>query len=166
MNKIIKNVVIFIIIFLAFMIYFSTNWLYNSFGNLSIDSILFQIKVPIEGTNSIFIYTYIKQVVLPSIIGTIIIYILTIIPMKNTNVTTDNKYTSKKIINRIISIKQKYVTKLVAAIIILVLSLSYVIVKMDIIKYIKDQFTESKFIENEYVDASDVEITFPEKKEI
>ncbi len=42
--------------------------------------------------------------------------------------------------------------------------LGYTWTELGVGDYLKDQNTESKFIEDEYVDPTDVEVVFPEQK--
>ena len=66
-KTIIKNIIILIILLFSFTLTFSLEWLYKTFGNLTLEEILFQVRVPMTGSNTDFYFDYAKKV-LPFII--------------------------------------------------------------------------------------------------
>ena len=83
---IIKNLLILLILLFSFALVFTINWAYDTFGNLTLEEIVFNLKVPLQGTNKDFFVDYIKNV-LPYILGLTIgtFIILSIISFFNPN---------------------------------------------------------------------------------
>lgn len=72
MRKRIACIVIVVCLLIAFGVTVTVDWLYETFGHLSMDEIIFHLKVPMQGTNTDIIATFMKQclwkVILPSAI--------------------------------------------------------------------------------------------------
>ena len=183
MKKFIKYFIIFFIIFLSCVLYYTVNWLYATFGDLTINEVVFQLKVPIKGTNTDFIYDFMSNELWYIIASSIIIYLLVALPKREgkeenrrirrrkrraKRMKDDTRLTiisgGQKIIQKLLDFKSKYIFKLAVSITILVMSCSYVTHKTDLMNYINDQLSDSEFIENEYVDPQKVSLEFPEKK--
>jgi len=138
------NIIIIICILLAVAITVSINWLYNSFGNLSINEIVFQLKVPMEGTSTQMVWDFLikcpwKIILLTAIIAFVLIY-LTKKGEKAARIST------------------------IASILILILSIIRVVLVTDLSGYIINQLNKSTFIEEEYIAPENVAIQFPERK--
>ena len=60
MKKRIIAILIVVCLLIAFGATVTIEWLYDTFGHLSMDEIIFHLKVPMEGTNTdiIFIFIY------------------------------------------------------------------------------------------------------------
>lgn len=58
----------FLIVTIGFMLAISASWSYSYFGLSSFEQIVYHIKVPLEGTNTQFIFDWFKKCGLPSII--------------------------------------------------------------------------------------------------
>jgi len=170
LKKFLKYLIIYIIIFLACTLFYTVNWLYETFGNLTLNEVVFQLKVPMKGTNTEFIYNYVTHQLVYIVITSIIISVIVMFPfkkkLKNRKSNTDILVLNAKIKakNLFSKIGHGYFTKLIVSSIILVLSLNYVVVRTDFIDYMQNQFAESKLIENEFVDVRSVDIEFPENK--
>ena len=61
MKKRIAYIVIVVCLLIAFGATVTINWLYETFGHLSMDEIIFHLKVPMEGTNTDIIFTFFKE---------------------------------------------------------------------------------------------------------
>ena len=81
MKKRIACIVIVICLLIAFGATVTVDWLYETFGHLSMDEIIFHLKVPMDGTNTDIIYTCIKQCLWKVILPTAIIAFALIYPM-------------------------------------------------------------------------------------
>lgn len=158
-----KNVAIILIIFISFTIIISVNWLYNNFGNLSLEEIIFHLKVPLEGSNSNFILNYLKealpQIVIYTAIISIILFLDIIIRAKIEKHGKRTIYSNIKLIYKTIWFKT------LVAIIILTISIIYSCEKTQIVTYIKNVTDNSKLVEQNYVSSKDIEMKFPEKKQ-
>jgi len=146
MKKKVAKILIVIFLLIAFILTISINWLYASFGNLKIDEIIFQLKVPMKGTNTELIWNYIIECPWKIIILTTIVSMILIYPMKN-----DQR-------------KRKVIISVCISILIFVASIGQVVQATNIIGYIQNQLDDSNFIENEYVNPEKVAIQFPEQK--
>ena len=78
-KRIIAGIVIVICLLMAFGATVTIEWLYDTFGHLSMDEIVFHIKVPMEGANTDIVWTFMKQcflkVIVPAgILSVILIY--------------------------------------------------------------------------------------------
>lgn len=69
----------FIIITIGFTLAISSQWAYSYFGLSSFEQIVYHVKVPLEGTNTQFIFGWMKKCLLPGLIfGLIFCWISTI----------------------------------------------------------------------------------------
>lgn len=167
-----RNVAIIIIIFLSMFMIISINWLYNNFGHLTLSEIIFQLKVPMEGTNNDIIWKYLKDTLYKVIIATIIITILLYVDtikekikkiFEKKRLKSLNKF-FKILKEKAIKIYKKNTFKLIVALIILIISIIYIINKIEMINYIKTTLETSTLIEDEYVYNENDTLTFPENK--
>ena len=81
MKKRIACIIIVVCLLIAFGATVTIDWLYETFGHLSMDEIVFHLKVPMEGTNTDIIWEFAKQCVWKVIIPTVIIAFVLIYPM-------------------------------------------------------------------------------------
>ena len=143
----IKKIVIIILIFLSFIFITGANYIKNTFGNVTPEEIVFNIKVPLTGTEMTSIYNYFKGPFLRSIISTLFILFC--------------------FLNNKISILKKIKLNKTCSIIIVlffITSVGYFTLKLDINNYICSQLKNSSFIEDKYKNPKKVEMKFPEKK--
>ncbi len=158
-----NNVIVVLIILISIAIIISINWLYNNFGNLSFEEIVFHLKVPLDGTNDSFIFNYLKEALPKIIICTalicVILFVDKIIKIKKEKHSKRNIYSDLKLIYKSTRLK------LLIAIIILIISVIYSCQKTEIISYIRIVTDNSKLIEENYVSSEQVKITFPEEKQ-
>lgn len=155
-KKIICATIIVICILIAFGATVTIDWLYDTFGHLSMDEIIFHIKVPMEGTNTDIIFTFIKECLWKVIIPTIIISFVLIYPMIK----------DLKFINKINTSERTrtIVVSLFISISILAVSVDKILKTTDIKEYITNQKDNSTFIASEYVKPQETKIEFPEEK--
>lgn len=74
--KRLKLIIKFIFIFLVVLIFLSTRWSINTYGNLSVDELLFHLTVPIKGTESGLIINFIKNSLIPTVIISISLLVI------------------------------------------------------------------------------------------
>ena len=157
MKKKIIGLIIIILLLIAFGATVTIEWLYDTFGHLSIDEIIFHLKVPMEGTNTDIIFIFLKECLLKVIVPTGILSFILIYPMvRNIKFIDDKIHTSEK--RRIV------VLSFSIAILILGMSIKKIVDTTDIIQYIQSQLDDSHFIENEYINPQNVDIKFGEEK--
>lgn len=160
-KRILKNSLLFFIIFFCVLLIFSASWIKGTFGLVTFDEILFHLTVPLDGTNSSYIFDFIFTALLPSIfISLIVIFI----------VCYNYKYSLDFIINfrgKDLTLKLFPFTKIIKILgctIFCLYSIIFTIKELDIKSYIDDIKHPSTFIEEVYVEPSTANITFPDKK--
>ena len=157
-----KIVCIFIVIFLliSFILNISIDWLYETFENLSMEEIIFHLKVPMEGTNYSLVWVYIKKCLFKILCHTGLLSVLFIYPIiKNIKLTNE----------KIIRTSEKKLTMIISSIIVLVIfgySVRKVLINSDIVEYISNQMDSSTLIATEYVDPKKVDVKFGYYQEI
>lgn len=135
-----------ILTMLASMICFSIEWMFDTWSNLTMDELIFHLTAPLEGTNEGMIKEYFSLCVAPTVLLLLFIIILLC------------AWRGKK----------KYYVVMCAGIVVS-LAVTGVTVRsawnsLDVGEYVEAQKTDSDFIEANYVNPADVEITFPEQK--
>ncbi len=156
MKKRIACIAIIICLLIAFTATVTIDWLYDTFGHLSMDEIIFHLKVPMEGTNTDIIFTFFKQCIWKVIIPTAIISFVLIYPMVKDIKIIKEIHTSER--------RRTTLTSLFISILILIISVNRIIETTDIKEYIESQTHDSNFIAKEYVRPEKTEIEFPEEK--
>lgn len=142
---------------------FGIGWLNNNFGLVSMEEIIFHLNVPIGGTSKDMISDFLNKCIFPSV--AIFIIFITLFYFR---------YKAETIVSiRIFRIKREYKLKKIVKKIIIIFNLILIITqfnsldkKFQISSYIKNQLTESHFIEEQYVDASKANIKFKEKRNL
>lgn len=122
-------------------------WMFDTWKNLTMSELIYQLNAPVEGTNMDIIYDFIYR----CIPGTLLVFFLVLILMIGLRKTQKSYWLS-------------CVFVLVVSIVCLLSFFSMMWVKLDITGYLKNANTSSSFIDSNYIDASDVKITFPEEK--
>ena len=157
MKKKIICTIIVILVLISFALTVSIQWLFNTFGHLSMEEIVFHLKFPMDGANTDIVFKYIWQSIPIIIVSTVVVSALLIYPIiKNIKIRKIKINTSEQKKTRYISLA--LATGVLIACIVRVINVT------SIIEYIKNQNDTSQFIENEYVDAKNVNVEFPEQK--
>ena len=140
-------ILMIIISVLGFILYNLGNWVLNTWGLLSIDEIIFHLKVPLDGTNS--------DVVLDGINACVPLAVLVLFLS----------------IFLIIGLRNKHGKCMIALFLVAVIACGSagraayeVYDELDVKEYLVSQKKESHFIEQNYVDPRTTKITFPEQK--
>ena len=140
-------IVMIIISVVGWILYNLGNWVLETWGLLSIDEIIFHLKVPLEGTNS--------DVVMDGVAACLPMAVIVFFTC----------------IFLIIGLKSKKRNCMIALLLIAVVSCGSaaksayrVYDELDVKEYLASQKKESHFIEQNYVDPRTTKITFPEKK--
>ena len=140
-------ILMIIISVLGFILYNLGNWVLDTWGLLSIDEIIFHLKVPLDGTNS--------DVVLDGINACVPLAVLVLFLS----------------IFLIIGLRNKHGKCMIALFLVAVIACGSagraayeVYDELDVKEYQVSQKKESHFIEQNYVDPRTTKITFPEQK--
>lgn len=130
----------FILILIGLSLAFSASWALGYFGLSCFEQIIFHLKVPLEGTNTEFIFDWIKICFVKALIISCFISIPAFIILEYQTAFPTISY------------------------LILALCLLYGAWKVGIFGFIINLFRTTDIYEQNYVNAKDVSITFPEKK--
>lgn len=131
---------------LSVLLALSVRWMFATWTNLSMDELVYHLTAPLDGTNTDMIWDYVRVCAVPTIL-VIFFLILILIAWKK----KEKVHLFRGIINLV-------------ALVGIIVMLGYTWTELGVGDYLKDQNTESKFIEDEYVDPTDVEVVFPEQK--
>lgn len=124
----------------------SSSWMFHTWPKLNMDELMYQLNAPMKGTNLDMIKEFI-QYVIPPVLLVLIALIVIMICVRRTG----------------------GYHKTVIGILVLAFGITFGTVyytgnRLDLKNYTANQGTYSNFIDTNYVDPSDVQITFPEKK--
>ena len=140
-------ILMIIISVIGWILYNLGNWVLETWGLLSIDEIIFHLKVPLEGTNSDVVMDGVRACLPMAVIVLFVCIFL------------------------IIGIKRKRIHCMIALLLIAVISCGSAVKsayrvydELDVKEYLASQKKESHFIEQNYVDPRTTQITFPEQK--
>ena len=140
-------ILMIIISVVGLILYNLGNWVLETWGLLSIDEIIFHLKVPLEGTNSDVVMDGVRACLPMAVIVLFVCIFL------------------------IIGLKSKRLHCMIALLLIAVISCGSaaksayrVYDELDVKEYLTSQKKESHFIEQNYVDPRTTQITFPEQK--
>ena len=160
---VVRHLIIQLLVFFVFLIYFSMIWCAANFGNIGLSEIVFTLNMPLKGTASSYFYSYFINALLPTLVGFGIELLLYFFPTKNWY--SANVAFGKKTF-KITVFPLRLTGMLWAAIILfwLAIIVNTADEKFQVYDFVRNQIEASEFIENEYVDAADVNITFPAEK--
>lgn len=160
--KVLRSILVAICLFLIFFIFFGCRWMENTFGLVSLNEMIFTLSVPIKGTDPNHVYTFITQVLLWVILcTTICILILTIIKKKKLVIAKDWKSEKKD------AAIYKWLTYGKIAIVIPVILIALFSVELKHLGFsedLKNLIRDSNFIQNNYVEPSSANLTFPQEQ--
>ena len=137
-----KNCLITVFMVLMSLLGFSVMWCMRTFGRLSMEELVYELSAPLEGTGSDMISRYIVGALVPAIVVVAAILFFGIFRKKNLVM----------------------IYGLIASIIFAVTSSAVFFKRLNVYDYLVNSGDESTFIENNYVDPGNVNISFPEKK--
>ena len=123
----------------GFVLAFSARWAVAYFGLSCFQQVVFHTKVPLEGSDKSFLWSWLKTCVLKGLICALIIALAMV-------------FWAGNILILLISIG------------VAVVCIIYGLNKVWIIRYIRNFLKKTDVYEKHYVDGRDVKITFPEKK--
>lgn len=131
---------------LSVLLALSVRWMFATWTNLSMDELVYHLTAPLDGTNTDMIWDYVRVCAVPTILVIFFLILILIAWRKKEKV-----HLFRGIINLV-------------ALVGIIVMLGYTWTELGVGDYLKDQNTESKFIEDEYVGPTDVEVVFPEQK--
>ena len=125
----------------------SVRWMFKTWPNLSMQELMFQIQSPMEGTSKDMINNYIDSCVPVTVL--VIFLIASILAL----------FRKKKKIYWITVASVVLISGIIVA-----LDVHTVWAQLDVKGYIENRNTNSGFIDSNYVDPAETELTFPEQK--
>lgn len=162
--KIIGKVLFQISVFLCLLLSFSLLWAKNNYGNIGFEEIVFHLNMPLEGTSEEFVQSYIKTALCPAVFLLFLELSVMYFPAKSMYSLVINGGNKKEWRWKLWPFRPPvfFWALFFAA------WLGGLVYSADecfgIITYARNQIEQSNFIKEEYVDAKDVKIKFPEKK--
>ncbi len=161
MSKKVSKILGFLVLLISFFFFSASLWLKNTFGDVTVEEIIFNMKVPLVGTDTTFVYSFIREVLIVTIVLAIIAYFLILKNYKN-GVEIELSFKKFKFKGMIFPLNKLF--RIMVIIIIFALSILYTFVKLNIGEYIKNQLSKSTLIEDYYVDPREANITFSDDK--
>ncbi|MGN0776395.1 MAG: LTA synthase family protein [Candidatus Ventricola sp.] len=137
-------------------------WGMRNYGNITFDEMLFHIHMPLEGTAESFVRAVETEVVLAGAVMALAILAVLHIPAKKG--WWIRRAGSRRVWVRIFPLKLPGIAATLALAAWLCILLVCADRSFTISDFVRKQLTQSYLIENEYVDAGSVSLTFPEKK--
>ena len=165
-KKIIKNIFLFLGLFLIFFIISASKWAVRYYGEISFEEIIFQLFSPIVTTAGEAVDRFIYQVLIPALSYGVIFFIITKVFFKvirDRDLIFGFTLRERNIRLRIPYLVINYSMKILI-IGVLFFNIYYSVNRFGVFDYIKEQIFVSTFIEENYVDPKSVEITSPSKK--
>jgi phosphoglycerol transferase len=164
-KAVIKYVISIINLLLISFLLFSVNWLFSTFSFISIDELVFHLMVPLEGTGSKIVNSFLIKAIVPSLLTIILYFVITGIYFFHGTIRVDIKINDK---TRCISILpltflKKHIFTII--IVLLISTLVYSISKFGLKELYNYFFSYSTFIEDNYTDTKNVKLKFPENKQ-
>ncbi len=164
-KNILYIVLTFILFFAGRLLWYAVYWSLGEYGKVPFAQIIFHLKVPLSGTGSTVISDFIGGYVWTSLAFTLIVLasliVIGVIGIKRPEGIRRRKPGKKQYFN-LPGVLRRLTIGLAAA--HMVGCIVYGWVTFDIGEYIYDMRHPSTVYEDYYVDASSVDITFPEKK--
>ncbi len=136
-----------ILALLASLLAFSAKWMFKTWTNLTMDELVYHLTAPLEGTNTDMIKDYCNECAVPVllILGCILFVI-----------AANRKHAG--------ILKKIAIVCSAGAVAVTGITVGVIWNGLDVSNYMKGQSTYSTFIDDNYVDPSSVNITFPEQK--
>ena len=130
----------------ATVLFFSIQWMFDTWNNLTMDELMFHLTAPLDGTNEGMIEEYLNVCIVPAVLVLILVLILFLVCRKQ---------------------KKYYVvmgTGIVLSLLVSGISIYSAWSELGVGSYVKSKGTYSTFIDDYYVDPASVGIAFPEQK--
>lgn len=143
----IGNVLAGIVCLISLVVGFALLWMNRTWKHLAIDELIYTLSTPKDGTDIAMIKSFFITVILPATIIFILLMVILLYFRKNKRI--------------------KHVTAFAALVLPLLFGITvsvYTVSKLDVLAYAKNRKENAEFIDKNYIDPSQVAITFPEKK--
>ena len=132
-----------IILFTAFLCHNAASWYIRVYGDIGFDAVMYTIFSSLGGMSASLLYSFLKSVLIPAIILTIVIVLILHL-------------------GKPLAIK-RWMSNLIVIMLTIILLLT-ASSTVGLTSYLKNIINETKIFETAYVDPKEVTITFPEQK--
>ena len=140
-----------LILFPAFLCFFSARWFVNIYGRIGFDSILYTLNSSLGGVEPELLLQYLLKALLPSCLSTgFVLYLFFRLPRK-----MRGKYQSAH---------PSFKGAMPACIILALILVCIAAFDCELTDYLADQLSDTALYESYYVDPATLSITFPEQK--
>lgn len=160
-RKIVSKIFFGFLIFISFILITGANYIKSTFGNVTTEEIVFNLMVPLRGTEMTSVNNYFKEPFMWSLLMSFFISFILFFESNN-KIELNFKFKKIKLKGIIYPFKKIFSNSVI--IIFLIISIIYFICKLDIYQYIKNQLDDSILIQKEYVNPKKTKINFPDKK--
>lgn len=151
------------VLLIALILIFSVRWIFATYGNITIDSIIFTMTAPLSGTDPRYIYSYLLTALLPILLVWAAVFVLTNNFYKK-NVILEWRLKKKTLRMKLFPLGFLRRFMLVISVAVLAAGVIYADVRADFGTYIQNKTTVTSLYDDYYVDASKAKLEFPEQK--
>ena len=176
-----KGIGIFLVLLvfgLGILLFLAVDWSIDFFGEITIDEIIFHLKVPLQGTDQNTILDFIKRCLMPAVLSMLLLAAVCLLPRwekrwreKREQKGQTTLYVvlqggNHREIRRGVTLVPVLPVWIVCLIALVSLGsgLMYACQRYPIVEYIELQSQNSTWIEEEYVEPDSSVLTFPEEK--
>lgn len=178
-RQVLFDVILTVLLFLVVLLGITRSWAKVAFGGVTVDELIFHIKVPLKGTDTTTIASYIQNVVFPSaLFAVLFLVVFSILPRKERAYRRRKAaQTGQRVMLRLrlrhgrIWEREAFVLPCFSAvksllIVLLLVALEFTALCRDfrIPEYIDQQKHPSVWLQENYADPASVSITWPEHK--
>lgn len=143
-----------LIVLMGSMLFYGTLFIVDTFGNVTADALVFHLFAPLDGQNPLIVYDALTGILASSVfIVRLYVYLLLL-----------SLLVSKFLEEFRTAVNLSKKTVRIVPFVWLTYTAFFVNAQLDLADYFRLAFTDSMFIENNYIDPRAVQITFPEVK--
>ena len=159
--------VVFVLLFLVLFVPLVGNWGLSSFGHVTMDEVMFQLRMPLQGTNPQYFREVVCQCLLPALLGAAVLGGLLLFGWRWAARCQHCVQLRLPRRRRPLTLLPRKVPKTVIALVCIALlggSLAAVGKEYQLGDYLKSQVSPSPVIEEHYVAPTQVSLQFPAQK--
>lgn len=146
-KKKVWSFLVLLLLFLSALLLFSGNWLLQTWNQLSMDELIYHLKTPLKGTNPALIGNYLLCCLLPAV--ALVLFFTVIF------------YLSRR---KQFWLRIFLVGSLILSMVMLGITIYQLVTKLELQTFAESVTVYSDFIDENYVEPSEVTLTFSEKK--
>lgn len=175
----IGSVLVWLLLLLCTVLWNLPSWISQTFGGVTIDAILFHAVVPLQGTDTSSVFSFLRSVLFPSscftLFAFIIVHFLRALERKIREFYA--KQTGHRVSFRVAVSGRRTAhhnaplfpflsgkSFVFVVILAFLIEISSLLNTLAVIPYLKNQMTPSTWIEDNYASPTSVSLTWPEKK--